>query len=59
MPFKTVTLDFITKLPILQGYDSILTITNHDCTKAAIFILCKESMTAEEMAGLIVQHIFP
>ena len=59
MPFETVALDFITKLPILQGYDSILTVTDHGCTKAAMFIPCKESITAEETAGLIIQHIFP
>ncbi len=59
MPFETITLDFITKLPPSQGYDSILTVTDHNCTKAAVFIPCKESMTAEETAGLIVQHIFP
>ncbi len=59
MPFETVTLDFITKLPVLQGYDSILTVTDHDCSKAAIFIPCKEAMTAEETARLIVQHVFP
>jgi len=59
MPFETVALDFITKLPISQGYDSILTITNHDYTKAAIFIPCKESMMAEETVGLIVQYVFP
>jgi len=59
MPFETVTLDFITKLPPSQGYDSILTIMDHDCSKAALFIPCREAMTAEEIAGLIVQHIFP
>ena len=59
MPFETVALDFITKLPVSQGYDAILTITDHDCTKAALFIPCKESMTAEETVGLIVQHVFP
>jgi len=59
MLFETVALDFITKLPISQGYDSILTVTDHNCTKAAIFIPCRESMTAEETAGLIIQHIFP
>ncbi len=59
MPFETVALDFITKLPLSQGYDSILTITDHDCMKAALFIPCKESMTAEETAGLIIQHVFP
>src|SRR6266704_2668375 len=30
MPFETVALDFITKLPISQGYDSILTVPDHD-----------------------------
>jgi hypothetical protein len=40
MPFETIALDFITKLPESQGYDSILTVTDHDCTKAAIFIPC-------------------
>ena len=59
MLFETVTLDFITKLPVSQGYDSILTIMDHDCSKAAIFMPCKEAMMAEEMAGLIIQHIFP
>ncbi len=59
MPFETVALDFITKLPVSQGYDSILTIVDHDCTKAAVFIPCRESMTAEETAGLIIQHLFP
>ena len=45
MPFEMVAIDLITKLLELQGYDSILTITNHDCTKAAIFIPCnKKSM---------------
>ncbi len=59
MPFETVALDFVTKLPPSQGYDLILTVTDHDCTKAALFIPCKEAMTAEETAGLIVQHVFP
>ncbi len=59
MPFETVMLDFITKLPISQGYDSILTVTDHDCSKVAIFIPCKEAMMAEETAGLIMQYVFP
>jgi len=58
MPFETVMLDFITKLPMSQGYNSILTVTDHNCSKAALFIPCKEAMTAEETAGLIIQHVF-
>ncbi len=59
MPFETIALDFITKLPVSQGYNSILTVMDHDCTKAAVFIPCKESIMAKETAGLIVQHLFP
>jgi hypothetical protein len=57
-PFETVTLDFIVKLPVLQGYDSILTITDQGCTKAAIFIPCNEDITAEETAALYIKHVF-
>ncbi len=58
MPFETVALDFITKLLVSQGYDLILTITDHNCTKAALFIPCREAMTVEETAGLIIKHLF-
>jgi hypothetical protein len=58
MPFETIALDFITKLPESQGYDSILTITDHDCTKAAIFIPCREEINAEGTAALYIQHVF-
>jgi hypothetical protein len=58
MPFETIALDFIVKLPISQGYDSILTVTDQGCTKVAIFIPCNEDITAEETAALYVKHIF-
>ena len=58
MPFETVALDFITKLPESQGYDSILTITDHDCTKMAVFIPCREEINAEETAALYAKHVF-
>jgi transposase InsO family protein len=58
MPFETIALDFITKLPKSLGYDSILTVTDHDCTKAAIFIPCQEEINAEGTAALYIQHVF-
>jgi hypothetical protein len=58
MLFETIALDFITKLPESQGYNSILTITDHDCTKAAIFIPCREEINAEGTAVLYIQHVF-
>ena len=57
MPFETVAIDFITKLPLSQGYDSILTVTDHDCTKAAIFIPCNEEVNAEQTAALYLQRV--
>jgi hypothetical protein len=57
-PFETVALDFIVKLPVSQGFDSILTIMDQGCTKAAIFIPCNEDITAEETAALYIKHVF-
>jgi hypothetical protein len=59
LPFQTIALDFIVKLPISNGYDSILTITDHDCSKAAIFIPCKETINAEGVAELYLRYVFP
>ena len=52
-------MDFIVKLLLLSGYDLILTITDHDCTKASIFIPCKESTDAPGLARLYATHVFP
>jgi hypothetical protein len=45
LPFQTIALDFIVKLPVSRGYNSILTITDHDCSKVAIFIPCNETIS--------------
>jgi hypothetical protein len=58
-PFMTIALDLITDLPLSQGHDSILTITDHDCSKAAVFILCSKAISGEGVALLYVQHVFP
>lgn len=59
MPIQTIALDFIIKLPKSDRYDFILTITNHDCTKMAIFIPCQKMVSAEDMALLFLKHVFP
>jgi hypothetical protein len=61
LPFQTVAMDFITKLPKSgkKGYNTILTITDHDCTKAAIFIPCHETVTAEGVVLLYLRHVYP
>src|SRR6267142_2814624 len=36
LPFQTIAINFIIKLPASEGYDLIMTVTNHDCTKVVI-----------------------
>jgi hypothetical protein len=59
LPFQTIAVDFITKLPLSYRNDTILTITNHDVSKASIFLPCKETINAVSVAELYTTHIFP
>jgi hypothetical protein len=51
-------MDFIVKLPKSEGYNSILTITDHDCSKAAIFIPCNETIDTDGVADLYLRNVF-
>jgi len=52
-------MDFITKLPLSGGYDTILTITDTDCLKASIFIPCNKAINSEGVALLYLNNIIP
>jgi len=58
-PFSTIAVDWITKLPESQGFDSIMTITDHDVSKMVMFIPCRENQGAEDMAWMYIQNVFP
>jgi RNase H-like domain found in reverse transcriptase/Integrase zinc binding domain len=58
-PFTMVALDLITDLPESQGYDCVLTITDHDCSKAAIFTPCHKTIDSEGVAKLYAKEVFP
>jgi len=47
------------KLPQSGGYDTILTITDTDCSKVSIFIPCQEAIDSEGVALLYANHIIP
>jgi len=59
LPFQTISLDFIVKLPESEGFDTILTITDHDCSKAAMFMPCNETVDAAGVAKLYATYVFP
>jgi len=59
LPFQTIAIDFIIKLPTSEGYDSILMVTDHDCTKAVILVPCQETIDMKGVAKLFKDRIFP
>ena len=58
-PFTTIAMDFIIKLPTSNRCDSILTITDHDCTKAVILFPCWEEIDSLKVAKLYLERVFP
>ena len=55
-PFEVVSMDFIPKLPISNGFDNILVIVDK-LTKYAIIILTTTRITEEETARLFFKHV--
>jgi hypothetical protein len=55
--FETITMDFIMKLPPSGGYNTILTITDTDFSKASVFIPCKETINSKGVAQLLLNHV--
>jgi hypothetical protein len=58
LPFTSVAMDFIVKLPISEGYDSILTITD-TFSKACIFIPCNKTIDTAGTALLYATYALP
>jgi hypothetical protein len=58
-PFQLVAMDLIMELPELNGFNAVLTIINHGCSKAVKFIPCSTSITGEGVAALYLQHLVP
>jgi hypothetical protein len=56
-PWTDISYDLITKLPLSNGKDSILTVVDR-LTKMAHFIPCQESMSSEELADIMVKEVW-
>ena len=56
-PFKQVSMDLITDLPMIDGFDSILSVVDHGLTKGVILIPTSKTVTAEETAKLLMEHL--
>jgi hypothetical protein len=58
LPFQVIAMDLITQLPKSNGYNTILMIVDHGCTRAAIFLPCNSMMTGEGVARLYYDHVY-
>ena len=59
LPFTTISVDFVVKLPEFKGNDTILTITDQGCTKAVVLVPCRKDMGAEAIVELFKERVFP
>ena len=57
-PFMNCSMDFITDLPPVKKYDSILVVVNQGLTKGIILIPCSKMITAEETAQLLLENLY-
>jgi hypothetical protein len=57
-PFSHIAMDLITGLPKSQGYNTILTIVDHGCSQAAIFLPCFTTITGAGIAQLYLEHLY-
>ena len=56
-PWQSISLDFITDLPLSQGFDTILTVVDR-FTKMAHFLPCIKTITSEQTADLVMREVF-
>ena len=58
LPFQRIAMDLITGLPTHKGKDAILTIVDHGCSRAAIFLPCSTTITGPGIAQLYMDHVY-
>jgi hypothetical protein len=58
LPFQQIAMDLITGLPRHNGKDAILTIVDHGCSRAAIFLPCTTQITGQGIAQLYLDHVY-
>jgi hypothetical protein len=58
LPFQQVAMDLITGLPRHNSKDAILTIVDHGCSRAAVFLPCTTQITGQGIAQLYLDHVY-
>ncbi|EEB88780.1 hypothetical protein MPER_13203 [Moniliophthora perniciosa FA553] len=58
LPFQICTMDLITDLPEVDGFDSIMVVVDHSSTKGVIFTPCTKTLNAEGAAKLLLDNLY-
>ncbi|KAI5117747.1 hypothetical protein M0805_004936 [Coniferiporia weirii] len=58
LPFQSVSMDFITDLPLSNHYDSIMVVVDHDSSKGIILIPCTKMLDALGTAKLYHDNVY-
>ena len=57
-PFAYCSMDFITDLPSVRNFDSILVVVDQGLSKGVILLPCNKTITAEETAKLLLDNLY-
>ena len=57
-PFAHCSMDLITDLPLLEGFDSILVVVNQGFSKGVILMPCNKTITSEGTAKLLLDILY-
>ncbi len=58
LPFQQIAMDLITGLPQQHRHNAILTIVDHGCSHAAIFLPCSDTITGPGIAQLYLDYVY-
>ena len=58
-PLQVIAMDLITGLPAQKGLDAILTIMDHGCSRAALFLPCSTHISGAGITQLYLNHVYP
>ena len=58
LPFKQLSVDLITDLPLSHGHESLMVVVDHGLTKGVILVSCSKTIDANGIAQLFFDHVF-
>jgi hypothetical protein len=57
-PFTQISFDFITNLPVSNGYDLLMVMIDHGLSKGVILCPCLKMVNATGIAELLLQNVY-